>query len=81
MAGDPKVEIEKALRKALGEIAPGHADFPFVFERPKQASHGDFSSSVALQLAKELKKNPRELAKSLSDATCAVHAFNQASDR
>ena len=72
MAGDPKVEIEKALRKALGEIAPEHADFPFVFERPKQASHGDFSSSVALQLAKELKKNPRDLAKSLSDATYAV---------
>ena len=72
MAGDPKVEIEKALRQALGEIAPGHADFPFVFERPKQASHGDFSSSVALQLAKELKKNPRDLAKSLSDATYAV---------
>ena len=41
MAGDPKVEIEKALRQALGQIAPGHADFPFVFERPKQAGHGD----------------------------------------
>jgi arginyl-tRNA synthetase len=68
MAGDPKVEIEKALRKALGEIAPEHAEFPFVFERPKQASHGDFSSSVALQLAKQLKKNPRELAQSLSDS-------------
>ena len=68
MAGDPKVEIEKALRQALGEIAPEHADFPFVFERPKQASHGDFSSSVALQLAKQLKKNPRELAQSLSDS-------------
>jgi arginyl-tRNA synthetase len=68
MAGDPKVEIEKALRTALGEIAPEHADFPFVFERPKQASHGDFSSSVALQLAKQLKKNPRELAQALSDS-------------
>jgi arginyl-tRNA synthetase len=68
MVGDPKVEIEKALRQALGEIAPEHAGFPFVFERPKQASHGDFSSSVALQLAKQLKKNPRELAQSLSDS-------------
>jgi arginyl-tRNA synthetase len=68
MAGDPKVEIEKALRAALGEIAPEHADFPFVFERPKQASHGDFSSSVAMQLAKQLKKNPRELAQALSDS-------------
>src|SRR3954470_21790709 len=72
MAGDPKVEIEKALREALGQIAPEHADFPFVFERPKQASHGDFSSSVALQLAKQLKKNPRELAQSLANSPVFV---------
>jgi arginyl-tRNA synthetase len=72
MAGDPKVEIEKALRQALGEIAPEHADFPFVFERPKQASHGDFSSSVALQLAKQLRRNPRELAQSLADSPVFV---------
>ena len=63
---DPKSEIEQALRNALKEVAPEHADFPFVFERPKQAGHGDFSSSVALQLAKQLKQNPRQLAQSIS---------------
>ena len=70
--GDPKAEIEKALRKALARVAPAHADFAFVFERPKQASHGDFSSSVALQLAKPLKAKPRELAQSLSDTAVAL---------
>ena len=57
MASDPKIEIEKALRKALEQEAPQFANVPIVLERPKQADHGDFSSNVALQLAKSL-KNP-----------------------
>ncbi len=69
MAADPKVQIEHALRKALHAVAPEHADAPIVLERPKQAGHGDFSSNVALQLAKALKKNPRELATSLAAKT------------
>ncbi len=63
---DPKAEIEKALREALAQEAPQYADAPIVLERPKQAGHGDFSSNIALQLAKALKKNPRELAQALA---------------
>ena len=66
MAADPKTEIEKALRRALAQEAPQYADAPIVLERPKQAGHGDFSSNIALQLAKALKKNPRELANALA---------------
>jgi arginyl-tRNA synthetase len=66
MATDPKIAIEEALREALRQQAPQFADMPIVLERPKQAGHGDFSSNVALQLAKALKKNPRELATSLA---------------
>jgi arginyl-tRNA synthetase len=66
MATDPKAEIEKALRKALAQEAPQVADIAIVLERPKQAGHGDFSSNVALQLGKALKKNPRELANALA---------------
>jgi arginyl-tRNA synthetase len=72
MATDPKVEIEKALRKALQSEAPQFADTPIVLERPKQAGHGDFSSNVALQLAKSLNRNPRQLAAALSDAVSAA---------
>ncbi|UXH78108.1 arginine--tRNA ligase [Roseateles amylovorans] len=35
------------------------------FETPKQASHGDFACTAAMQLSKALKKNPRELAQTL----------------
>jgi len=72
MATDPKSAIESALRAALRQEAPQFADVPIVLERPKQAGHGDFSSNVALQLAKTLKKNPREFAQTLSDTTVAV---------
>jgi len=32
------------------------------FDRPKSIEHGDFSTNLAMMLAKTLKKNPRELA-------------------
>ena len=66
MAGDPKSALEAALRTALVRQAPQLADTPILLERPKQPEHGDFSSNIALQLAKPLRKNPRELAASLS---------------
>jgi len=72
MATDPKAEIEAAVRKALEKLAPGHSKMPLVFERPKQASHGDFSLNIALQLAKALNIKPRDLAQSLSDTAVVV---------
>jgi arginyl-tRNA synthetase len=36
-----------------------------VLERPKQAEHGDYACNVALQLAKALKRPPREIAAQL----------------
>jgi len=72
MAVDPKEEIQAALRKAVEKEAPEHAsERVYTLERPRQASHGDYASSAALQLAKVLKKNPRELAKLLSVSTTA----------
>jgi len=66
MAVDPKAVIEAALRKAVDEVAPGHAsERNCALERPRQASHGDYSSSAALQLAKRTNKKPRDLAESL----------------
>src|SRR6185436_18286176 len=71
MATDPKTAIEEALRKALRDEAPAFADTPILLERPKQADHGDFSSNLALQLAKALKKKPRELAVALQASVSA----------
>jgi arginyl-tRNA synthetase len=69
MAVDPKAEIQAALKKAIEREAPGqNAERIYALERPRQASHGDYSSSAALQLAKPRKANPRELAQSLSES-------------
>jgi len=62
-----KQELLQALAAAVADVHPG-SSVPIAFESPKQASHGDFAVTLAMQLAKPLKKNPRELAQSLIDA-------------
>jgi arginyl-tRNA synthetase len=73
MAVDPKAAIQAALRKAIEKEAPGqNSERIYALERPKQAGHGDYSSSAALQLAKQLKLNPRDLAQVLTTSTVAL---------
>ena len=59
-----KKELLDALGAALAEVSPGAAPAA-AFERPKQAAHGDFACTAAMQLAKALKKNPRDAATEL----------------
>lgn len=59
--------IVKALHagiKKLPKISKAHDSsfFSETVERTRDSSHGDFTSNIALRLAKSLKKNPRELA-------------------
>ena len=60
-----KQELLEALADALAELAPEHP-LKVAFESPKQASHGDLACTAAMQLAKPLHKNPRELAQVLA---------------
>ncbi len=48
--------IEKALKALDIEVSNIH------LEHPQDPSHGDFSTNIALILAKKLGKNPQELA-------------------
>ena len=50
-----------------GELA-GTAPDAIVLERPKNRDHGDYATSIALQLAKAAGKNPREVATLLQSA-------------
>ena len=58
-------------------IAPD-ATLSFELERPKNAAHGDFSSNAAMQLAKPLRRNPRELAQAILDALPASDLIQKA---
>jgi arginyl-tRNA synthetase len=62
---DFKSHFTGLLRQALGEVAPPGCDVDIEFARPKQASHGDYSCNLAMQLAKPLRQNPRDIAKLL----------------
>ena len=62
MSAEPRIQLAELLRAALASVAPDQADTPIHLERPKQAGHGDFASNLALQLAKPMRRNPRELA-------------------
>jgi arginyl-tRNA synthetase len=64
---EAKNELLRALGEALAELVPGTTLQP-VFENPKQAAHGDLACTAAMQLARPLKKNPRELAQALVEA-------------
>ena len=59
-----KAAIERAV--AAGSLS-GQAPASIKLERPKDRDHGDYATSIALQLAKPAGKNPREIAQIISD--------------
>jgi len=62
MAHDVKSQLTSLLQQALASVAPTATDTPIYLERPRDPTHGDFATNLAMQLAKALKKNPREIA-------------------
>jgi len=66
MLAHQKLQVVALLRQALAGL--GVADANVVLERPKVEAHGDIATNVALQIAKGLKKNPREVATAIVDA-------------
>ncbi len=66
------------LHAALQVVAPGVAAIPVVLERPKSLQHGDYASSLAMQLAKPMKRNPREIAQALVEALPASPFLDKA---
>ena len=69
-----KNDLLAALGTALEQLCPGAGD-KAAFESPKVAAHGDFACTAAMQLAKGLKQNPRQVAESLRAALLLQPAF------
>ena len=65
MTHDIKTHLSDLMRAALLSVAPEQAETAIVLERPKQSAHGDFACNLAMQLARAMKRNPRELAQLL----------------
>jgi len=72
MLASQKQQIIDLFQAALAPIVAGTDLQPVVIlERPRDPSHGDIACNIAMQLAKPLKKNPRELAQTLVAAVLA----------
>ncbi|MGB9150769.1 MAG: arginine--tRNA ligase [Burkholderiales bacterium] len=67
-APDIKSQISALFAAAAKQVLPDSSKIEIRLERPKQISHGDYSCNLAMQLAKAMKKNPRELAQALLSA-------------
>jgi len=59
---DLRARTLELLNSALRNVAPDVHGVELIIEKPKQARHGDYACSVALQLAKTLQRAPRDIA-------------------
>ncbi|HEV3020698.1 MAG TPA: arginine--tRNA ligase [Burkholderiaceae bacterium] len=73
MLAEQRQAIAELLRQALGTLraAPG----PVELQRPKLPEHGDLSSPVALALARELGRPPRQVAEQIADGVRQLSQF------
>ena len=71
-----KIELLEALAQVLEKMSPGAAG-KAAFESPKQAALGDLASTAAMQLAKPLQLNPRQLAENLRTELLLMPAYER----
>jgi arginyl-tRNA synthetase len=62
---DAKTQLSGLFQDALKEVAPEAAGTEIHFERPRDPAHGDLATNIAMQLARSLKRNPRQIAEAL----------------
>jgi arginyl-tRNA synthetase len=60
-----------ALSAAAAELLGGEQTPPIVFETPRNPEFGDFTSNIALQVAKRARRPPQEVASALVDTILA----------
>ena len=66
MLAQQKQEILELIQAAVAPLLEGSELSPNItLERPRDPSHGDIACNIAMQIAKPLKKNPRELAQAI----------------
>lgn len=65
-----EVSLKEVLRKAIIDLGyvEDYSVEKIVIEIPKDKAHGDYSSNIAMQLTKVLRRNPREIAQGIIEA-------------
>lgn len=75
---DLRAHLAALLSEAIREAAPHVSEPGILLEKPRQAQHGDYACNVALQLAKTLKRAPRDIAAQLVAALPASPCLERA---
>jgi len=60
-----KSHLSELFAQAVRVVAPEVTQADILIERPKQVQHGDYACNLAMQLAKPLRKSPRDIAQAL----------------
>ena len=63
-----RAQLLELLHSALTDSLPDAPEVKLMLERPKTAGHGDYACNVAMQLAKPMRRNPREIAQAIVSA-------------
>lgn len=75
-----EIELKKAIQQAIQKSFDLEVSLEQIaIEIPKNKDHGDFSSNVAMQLARTLKQNPRNIATQITEGldkeSCSVSSM------
>ncbi|MBC3885903.1 arginine--tRNA ligase [Undibacterium griseum] len=74
MLAEQKQEILNLIEKTVAPLLTGsELQATVLLERPRDPSHGDVACNIAMQIAKPLRKNPRELAQAIVADLQAQH--------
>ena len=65
MSAEIRAHLAELVARALAGIAPDVPAGTATIERPRDPGHGDYATTVALQVAKALKSPPRTVAERL----------------
>ncbi len=62
MSTEVRAHLTSLLARALAAVAPREPPGSITLERPRDPTHGDYATNLALQLARTLKAPPRKIA-------------------
>jgi arginyl-tRNA synthetase len=65
MSAAVRAHLTDLVTRALAAVAPNEPPGAIVLERPRDPAHGDYATNAAMQLARALKRPPRQLAEAL----------------
>jgi arginyl-tRNA synthetase len=75
-------QLEATLKEAIfraiqADALSGAVPDSIKLERPKDRSHGDYATSIALQISKAMGRNPREVAQVIADELIGIDSINK----